>query len=81
VDISAEMVRRGVARDCPRFSGGRYHAIEAQAASDGATIGRSTGYRGIADLDHETWAVRDRRQNSLQPWRDLRTLDKGELGS
>jgi micrococcal nuclease len=38
VDISAEMVRRGVARDCPRFSGGRYHVIEAQAAADGATI-------------------------------------------
>jgi hypothetical protein len=29
VDISAEMVRRGVARDCPRFSGGRYRVIEA----------------------------------------------------
>jgi micrococcal nuclease len=40
-DISAEMVRRGVARDCPRFSGGRYHVIEAQAAADGATIGRT----------------------------------------
>jgi micrococcal nuclease len=41
VDISAEMVRRGVARDCPRFSGGRYRVIEAQAAADGATIGRT----------------------------------------
>jgi micrococcal nuclease len=41
VDISAEMVLRGVARDCPRFSGGRYHVIEAQAAADGATIGRT----------------------------------------
>jgi micrococcal nuclease len=40
-DVSAEMVRRGVARDCPRFSGGRYHVIETQAAADGATIGRT----------------------------------------
>jgi micrococcal nuclease len=38
-DISAEMVRRGVARDCPRFSGGRYQQAEAQAAAAGATIG------------------------------------------
>jgi micrococcal nuclease len=39
-DISAELVRRGLARDCPRFSGGRYHDVEAQAAAAGATIGQ-----------------------------------------
>ena len=38
VDISAEMVRQGVARDCTRFSSGRYRVIEAQAAAAGATI-------------------------------------------
>jgi micrococcal nuclease len=37
-DIAAEMVAAGLARDCPRFSGGRYRDIEAQAAADDATI-------------------------------------------
>lgn len=41
VDISAEMVRRGVARDCPRFSDGRYRDVEMRAAAAGATIGRT----------------------------------------
>jgi endonuclease YncB( thermonuclease family) len=41
MDISAEMVRRGVARDCPRFSGGRYRDIETQTAASGATINAS----------------------------------------
>lgn len=27
-DIAAEVIRAGLARDCPRFSGGRYRAIE-----------------------------------------------------
>jgi micrococcal nuclease len=40
-DISAEMVRQGVARDCPRFSGGRYRVIEAGATEGGATIART----------------------------------------
>jgi endonuclease YncB( thermonuclease family) len=40
-DISAEMVRQGVARDCPRFSGGRYRVIEAGATKGGATIART----------------------------------------
>jgi hypothetical protein len=34
------MVREGLARDCPRFIGGRYAKTERQAAADGATIGR-----------------------------------------
>jgi len=37
-DISAEMVRAGVARDCPRFSGGRYAEAEGEAAERGAAI-------------------------------------------
>jgi micrococcal nuclease len=40
VDISATMISAGVARDWPRFSGGRYQQAEAQAAATGATIGR-----------------------------------------
>jgi micrococcal nuclease len=39
-DISEFMVHRGVARDCPRFSQGRYAEAEHQAAAEGATIGR-----------------------------------------
>jgi endonuclease YncB( thermonuclease family) len=39
-DISEVMVHRGVARDCPRFSQGRYAKAERQAVADGATIGR-----------------------------------------
>jgi micrococcal nuclease len=41
MDRAAEMVRAGLARDCPRFSHGRYQAAEAQAAAAGATIGES----------------------------------------
>jgi endonuclease YncB( thermonuclease family) len=39
-DISDVMVHRGLARDCRRFSQGRYAEAERQAAADGATIGR-----------------------------------------
>ena len=39
-DISEVMVHRGVARDCPRFSQGRYAKAERQAAAGGATIGK-----------------------------------------
>jgi micrococcal nuclease len=38
-DISEVMVHRGVARDCPRYSGGRHAEAERHAAADGATIG------------------------------------------
>jgi endonuclease YncB( thermonuclease family) len=38
-DISEIIVRRGVARGYPRYSGGYYPATERQAAADGATIG------------------------------------------
>ena len=34
LDIGGEMVRQGLARDCPRFSGGRYAALEAAAPGD-----------------------------------------------
>ena len=37
-DIAAELVRAGLARDCPRYSGGRYADEERAAARDGATI-------------------------------------------
>jgi endonuclease YncB( thermonuclease family) len=37
-DISEEIVRMGLARDCPRYSGGRYRAAGQQAAAGGATI-------------------------------------------
>ena len=40
-DVAAELVRAGYARDCPRYSGGRYAAAERQAASRGATIGET----------------------------------------
>ena len=40
-DVAAVLVQRGLARDCPRFSGGRYAEAEFQAAADGATIGQA----------------------------------------
>jgi micrococcal nuclease len=45
-DISEVMVHRGVARDCPRFSQGRYAEAERHAAADGATIGRAYALPG-----------------------------------
>ena len=41
VDISEVLVRQGLARDCSRFSGGRYAQAERRAAANGATIGRA----------------------------------------
>ena len=38
-DISEAMVRHGLARDCPKFSGGRYAQAERAAAAEGSTIG------------------------------------------
>ena len=37
-DIAEAMMRQGFARDCPRFSGGRYRSAEIQAAAAGASI-------------------------------------------
>jgi micrococcal nuclease len=45
-DISEEMVRMGLARDCPRYSGGRYRATEQQAADGGATLTASYPLHG-----------------------------------
>ena len=48
-DVAAVLVQQGLARDCPRFSGGRYARAEHQAAADGAAIGRAyrlPGYCG-----------------------------------
>ena len=39
LDIAEALVRRGLARDCPRFSAGHYARVERQAVADGATIG------------------------------------------
>ncbi|MCS6778518.1 MAG: thermonuclease family protein [Geminicoccaceae bacterium] len=39
-DVGARLVAMGLARDCPRFSAGRYRAIEREAARRGAEIGR-----------------------------------------
>jgi endonuclease YncB( thermonuclease family) len=39
--VAAAMVRLGLARDCPTYSGGRYAVAERAAAAAGATIGRS----------------------------------------
>ena len=36
--IEEELVRIGLARDCPRFSDGRYREVEQTAANQGATI-------------------------------------------
>ena len=40
-DIAEALVSAGLARDCLRYSGGRYARIEVQAAADGATIQES----------------------------------------
>ena len=45
-DIGEAMVRQGLARDCPRFSGVRYGEAEVQAAAHGATIGRAYALPG-----------------------------------
>ena len=47
-DIGEAMVRQGLARDCPRISGGRYGEAEVQAAADGGLLGESTPCPGIA---------------------------------
>ncbi len=39
-DLSAALVAAGLARDCPRYSGGRYAGLERAAAARGAPIGR-----------------------------------------
>jgi micrococcal nuclease len=40
-DIADTMVRKGLARDCPRFSGRRYRQAELMAASEGSQIGKT----------------------------------------
>jgi hypothetical protein len=45
-DVVADLVRLGLARDCPRYSGGRYQAAELQAATQGATIGETYALPG-----------------------------------
>jgi endonuclease YncB( thermonuclease family) len=49
-DISEIMVHRGLARDCPRYSQGRYAEAERHAAAAGATIGRIYALPGYCRL-------------------------------
>jgi micrococcal nuclease len=37
-DVEATIVRTGLARDCPRYSGGRHGQAELNAVAEGATI-------------------------------------------
>ncbi len=37
-DLGATLIRNGYARDCPRYSGGRYRAAEMQARADGEDL-------------------------------------------
>ena len=37
-DLGAVLIRNGYARDCPRYSGGRYRAAEMQARAGGADL-------------------------------------------
>lgn len=39
-DVAEALVSEGLARDCPRFSGGRYREAEQAAADQGAAIGQ-----------------------------------------
>jgi endonuclease YncB( thermonuclease family) len=32
-DVAAELLRRGLARDCPRYNGGRYRDLETASAT------------------------------------------------
>jgi micrococcal nuclease len=45
-DIAEALVRQGFARDCPRYSDGRYQEAELQAAAAGATIGEAYNLPG-----------------------------------
>ena len=38
-DIAEALIRAGLARDCPRFSGGRYAAVEAASSTRAAVPG------------------------------------------
>jgi micrococcal nuclease len=52
-DVEAIMVRKGFARDCPRFSGGRHAEAERQAAAAGARIGRTYGLPGYCRCERK----------------------------
>jgi hypothetical protein len=57
-DIAAEVIRAGLARDCPRYSQGRYAAAEPEASRrlpfPDYTAGRGSGcWRRGRDLVHE----------------------------
>ena len=47
-DIAAELVLLGLARDCRRYSDGRYEQAELHAAQQGATIGETYELHRVA---------------------------------
>jgi Staphylococcal nuclease homologue len=47
INIEEELVRIGLARDCPRFSGKRYREVEQAAADQGATIRETYRLPGV----------------------------------
>lgn len=49
-DIAEVMVRQGLARGCPRFSGGWYSETEQQALAEGAAIARTYRLPGYCRL-------------------------------
>lgn len=49
LEVNHYQVRTGHARDCPRFSGGRYRNAEAQARSDGRDLSRIYRLPGYCD--------------------------------
>ena len=63
------MVRRGLARDCARFSGRRYRAAERQAAAAGATIRASyqVPVPSEGQVDQSDPGRRERR-HPCRPW-------------
>jgi micrococcal nuclease len=62
---TSRMVRQGFARDCPRFSGGRYRVIEAGAAEGGATIGHPAKPCRRPSADHLSTRRKPRKQRKF----------------
>lgn len=70
-DIATKLVREGVARDCPRYSRGRYAQAERRAAAEGATIRGQVSASGVLSValgnrsmsDHWLLVPEDRLDN------------------
>ena len=48
-ELNAALVRAGVARDCPRYSGGRYAALEGAARTEGRDLSRLYALPGYCE--------------------------------